>query len=96
MSGSGANPIEPPRRGADAVPMTVLDLLITTEPETATVDGPTARFGRRRKRAARRAVDESPRVAELRERVRSGEYAVDADAVAGAILSRLLAGDGRS
>lgn len=89
--GSGDGPMPPAPRRADGVPMTVLDLLITdTGRATHPADG--RRFARPGTPDPTSPEPRSDRVAELRDCIRRGDYAIDAGAVAAAILSRLSSG----
>jgi anti-sigma28 factor (negative regulator of flagellin synthesis) len=86
----GDNPIDDCPRRDDATHMTVLD---TRYESRDRMTGPARDSGRR---FARSSTSLPPKdgavnkVQELRERIQCGTYAVDSDAVAAAILKRLL------
>ena len=90
---SGGNPIDPCPRGDDDAHMTVTDDRYVTR---ARMTGPARDSGRR---FARSSASPPPtdggltKVEQLRERIALGTYRVDSEAVAAAILKRLLGGD---
>ena len=89
MRGWGDNPIDRRPRPTDAADMTVLESRYATRDRAV---GPAREGGGRFARAASPPpVDDerTSKVEQLRERVRSGAYEVDEQAVAGAILARL-------
>ena len=87
---SGENPIDPCPRGDDDAHMTVTDDRYVTR---ARMTGPARDSGRR---FARSSASPPPtdggltKVEQLRERIALGTYEVDSNAVAAAILKRLL------
>lgn len=89
---SGDNPIDPCPREDDDAHMTVTDDRYVTR---ARMTGPARDSGRR---FARSSASPPPtdggltKVEQLRERIALGTYEVDSDAVAAAILKRLLEG----
>ena len=89
---SGDNPIDPCPREDDDAHMTVTDDRYVTR---ARMTGPARDRGRR---FARSSVSPPPtdggltKVEQLRERIALGTYEVDSEAVAAAILKRLLGG----
>jgi Anti-sigma-28 factor, FlgM len=89
---SGDNPIDPCPREDDQVHMTVLDNRYVTRDR---MTGPAHDGGRR---FARSSASPPPtdggltKVEQLRERIARGTYEVDSEAVAAAILTRLLGG----
>jgi anti-sigma28 factor (negative regulator of flagellin synthesis) len=89
---SGGNPIDPCPREDDDTHMTVTDDRYVTR---ARMTGPARDSGRR---FARSSASPPPtdggltKVEQLRERIALGTYEVDSDAVAAAILKRLLEG----
>ena len=89
---SGDEPIDLCPDGDDAAYMTVLDTRYVTR---ARMTGPARDSGRR---FARSSASPPPtdggltKVEQLRERIALGTYEVDSDAVAAAILKRLLEG----
>ena len=89
--GSGDGPMPPDGRRVDGVPMTVLDLLITDNARAARpLDG--RRFARPGTPDPTAPEPRAYRLAELRDCIGRGDYAIDPDAVAGAILVRLSSG----
>ena len=89
---SGGNPIDPCPREDDDAHMTVKDDRYVTRAE---MTGPARGDGRR---FARSSASPPPtdggltKVEQLRERIALGTYEVDSEAVAAAILKRLLGG----
>ena len=90
---SGENPIDRCPRGDDEAHMTVREYRYETR---ARMTGPARDNGRR---FARSSTSPPPtdggltKVEQLRERIALGTYKVDSEAVAAAILKRLLGGD---
>jgi hypothetical protein len=86
----GDHPIDDCPRRDDATHMTVLD---TRYVSRAWMTGPARDGGRRFARSSTSLPPKDgavTKVQELRERIQCGTYAVDSDAVAAAILKRLL------
>jgi len=93
----GAHPIIHPASGDDVSHMTVLELRYASRHRVVRVPGSTgSRFGRdvQGDRVSSPPMTDSRmiRMQELRDRVDSGAYSVDAEKVADAIVARLLAG----
>jgi Anti-sigma-28 factor, FlgM len=89
---SGDNPIDPCPRGDDQTHMTVLDDRYVTR---ARMTGPARDCGRRFERSSSSPPPTDgglTKVEQLRERIALGTYEVDSEAVAAAILKRLLGG----
>ena len=89
---SGGNPIDRCPRSDDEAHMTVLDDRYVTR---ARMTGPARDGGRRFGRASTSPPPTDgglTKVEQLRERIALGTYEVDSDAVAAAILKRLLGG----
>ena len=87
---SGDGPIDHCPRRDDGTHMTVLDIRYDTR---AWMTGPARDRGRRFARSSAIAPPTDgavSKVQELRERIQCGTYTVDSDAVAAAILKRLL------
>jgi hypothetical protein len=89
---SGANPIDPCPRSDDGAHMTVLDLrYVSRDRMTGPARDGGRRFLRERTSLSPPSKDGAVRkVQELRERIQCGTYTVDSEAVAAAILARLL------
>jgi hypothetical protein len=92
----GERPIDDCPRRDDAIHMTVLD---TRYVSRARMTGPARDSGRRFARSSTSLPPKDgavTKVQELQERIQCGTYAVDSQAVAAAILKRLLGNEGEA